>query len=205
MRKRATILAVAAFFAISAIGASTAEARGGRGRGGFAVAPGGVFVSTSTGGFNGAAWSGPSTGVAVSVGAGQYVRGRGGYGRHHRYRAYRAWPGRHSRGYGRYGHSGAGVSISFAGPRGQVAIHSGPGRAGYGQGYGHGYGRRPIYGGYGYGYGYGRPATSYGITVTVPAGSTLPYMSRVWVPGRLTDLGYSAGYWDMRSLRKGPR
>lgn len=207
MRKTAAILAVAAFFVLFAFGAVTADARGRHGGRGFAVAPGGVFVSTSTGGFSGAAWSGPSTGVAVSLGAGQYVRGRGGYGRHNRHRAYSAWPGRYSRGYGRHGHSGAAVSLSFGGPRGHVAIHSGPGRIGRapGFGYGYSYGRRPVYGGYGYGYGYGRPAASYSVTVTVPAGSTLPYMSRVWVPGRLTDMGYRAGYWDVRPLRRGPR
>jgi hypothetical protein len=186
--KRSSILSMALIFlTITLVTASAAAARGRR----FGGYGGGISVSTgnvtvSSGGFAGFGRHYASPGVSVRVGAGHYGRrhayGPQRYGRHY---------GRHALPlYGRgYGYPAGGLSISLYGAGGGVGYVSLHGGGGYGTDFfsrSHGY--RPYY------------RSGHPVTVSVPAGSSLPYMTRTWVPGRMTEWGYSRGHWAIRPM-----
>jgi hypothetical protein len=111
------------------------------------------------------------------------------------------------------------IILQYRGPGFSFFIGSGPaGRHGYGRHYGgRSYYNRPGYGGY---YGrpgpyYGRPDRYYGQPYRRGYNRGYdrgyrrgyghgPPVTRFWVPGRSTSRGYAAGYWDYRSLDRGP-
>jgi hypothetical protein len=121
------------------------------------------------------------------------------------------------------GHGGPSFFIGRSNPGFSFFLSSGPRvRHGYGRHYGgrgynrHGYGRhygRPDhfigppdrhYGrpyGRGYERGYNR---GYRRGYNRGYGRHGPPVTRFWVPGRKTPRGYAAGYWDYRTLDRGP-
>lgn len=186
--KRLSLLYMTAFFlSFILVTVSTAESGGRR----FDGYGGGISVSTgnvtvSSGGFAGFGRHYSSPGVSVRVGAGHYGRrhayGPQRYGRHY---------GRHAAPlYGRgYGYPAGGLSISLYGTGGGVGYVNLHGGGGYGPGSFYRYrGYRPPY------------RSGYSVTVSVPAGSSLPYMTRTWVPGRATEWGYSRGHWAIQPM-----
>lgn len=184
MRRSALLLMTVGILSLLIVTTTSAGARGRRFDGyggGISVYTGNVAISS--GGFAGFGRYGSPPGVSVRIGAGRgwhrraYSPGR--YGRH---ADPLYWRG--------YGHPAGGVSIALYGTGGGVGYVSlGRGRA---------YGARPVSRFRGY-----RPFTPYGpsVTVTVPVGSSLPYMTRTWVPGRLSEWGYSRGHWVIQPIR----
>jgi hypothetical protein len=137
--------------------------------------------------------------------------------------------GRHGGGGFFFSTGGFGVSSGYGGPSFFIGnatpgfsffIGSGP-RVRHG--YGRHYGGRSYYNRHGYGGYYGRPGPYYGRPDRYYGqpyrrgynrgydrgyrrgyGRHGPPATRFWVPGRSTSRGYAAGYWDYRSLDRGP-